>query len=125
MSQQPTPKPGVLRVAPYVGGAAPARGQEGVVKLSSNETPLGASEKAKAALAAVAEHLELYPDGASTALREAIGGVYGLNPERIICGAGSDEILSLIAYAYLGPFFGVEFSPAQVETRQPITLETQ
>ncbi|WP_417671216.1 histidinol-phosphate transaminase [Roseibium sp.] len=101
--KRPQPRPGVLDIAAYVPGKS--KGSKGVTlhKLSSNETPLGASEKAKAALAAVADHLELYPDGASSALREAIGEVYGLNPDRLVCGAGSDEILSLLSYAYLGP----------------------
>jgi histidinol-phosphate aminotransferase len=100
---RPQPRPGVMEIAAYVPGKS--KGSKGVTlhKLSSNETPLGASDAAKAAMAAAADHLELYPDGAATALRDAIGKVYGLNPERIICGAGSDEILSLLAYAYLGP----------------------
>ncbi|MBS8261862.1 histidinol-phosphate transaminase [Roseibium polysiphoniae] len=100
-SKRPLPRPGILDIAAYVPGKS--KGSKGVTlhKLSSNETPLGASEKAIAAVANVAEHLELYPDGSSTALREAIGEVYGLNADRIICGAGSDEILSLLAYTYL------------------------
>ncbi|MEP4033316.1 histidinol-phosphate transaminase [Roseibium polysiphoniae] len=102
-SKRPLPRPGILDIAAYVPGKS--KGSKGVTlhKLSSNETPLGASEKAIAAVANVAEHLELYPDGSSTALREAIGEVYGLNADRIICGAGSDEILSLLAYTYLAP----------------------
>ncbi len=101
--KRPQPRPGVLDIAAYVPGKS--KGSNGLTlhKLSSNETPLGASEKARAAIAGVAEHLELYPDGTSGALREAIAEVYGLNPDRIICGAGSDEILSMLAYAYLGP----------------------
>ena len=70
-------------------------------KLSSNETPLGPSPKAVAAYQAVAEHLQDYPDGAATALREAIGRVFGLDPARILCGAGSDELINLLADAYL------------------------
>ncbi|MBD8877451.1 histidinol-phosphate transaminase [Roseibium polysiphoniae] len=102
-SKRPLPRPGILDIAAYVPGKS--KGSKGVTlhKLSSNETPLGASDKAIAAVANVAEHLELYPDGSSTALREAIGEVYGLNADRIICGAGSDEILSLLAYTYLAP----------------------
>lgn len=100
---RPQPRPGVLDIAPYVPGKSKASNGKTLHKLSSNETPLGSSKKAQAALENVAHALELYPDGSSTILREAIGEVYGLNPERIICGAGSDEILSLLAYAYLGP----------------------
>lgn len=100
---RPEPRPGVLDIAPYVPGKSKAANGKTLFKLSSNETPLGASKKAQDALKDIAGALELYPDGAATALREAIGEVYGLNADRIICGAGSDEILSLLAYAYLGP----------------------
>lgn len=100
---RPTPRAGILDIAPYVPGKSKASGGAKVYKLSSNESPIGASEAAKAALAEVAGKLELYPDGSSSALREAIGEVIGINPDRIICGAGSDEILSLIANTYLAP----------------------
>lgn len=99
---RPVPRPGVLDIAPYVPGKSKAVGSETLHKLSSNETPLGASPAAKEAFASVAAKLELYPDGSASELRAAIGEVYGINPDRIICGAGSDEILSLISYGYLG-----------------------
>src|ERR671937_1045467 len=99
--QRPQPRPGVLAIDPYVPGRSTAPGTARVFKLSSNETPLGPSPKAIAAYRAVGEHLEDYPDGASTALREAIGRAFGLDPGRIVCGAGSDELLNLIADAYL------------------------
>src|SRR3954469_1167259 len=99
--QRPQPRSGVLAIDPYVPGKSTAPGVARVFKLSSNETPLGPSPKAVAAYRAVAEHLEDYPDGASTALREAIGRAFGLDPGRIICGAGSDDLLNLIADAYL------------------------
>jgi len=72
-----------------------------VFKLSSNETPLGPSPKAIAAYNEIGKHLEDYPDGSATALREAIGASLGLDPARIVCGAGSDDLLNLIARAYL------------------------
>jgi histidinol-phosphate aminotransferase len=99
--ERPQPRPGVLAIDPYVPGKSTAPGVDRVFKLSSNETPLGPSPKAVAAYRAVAEHLEDYPDGASTTLREAIGRAFGLDPGRIICGAGSDDLLNLIADAYL------------------------
>jgi histidinol-phosphate aminotransferase len=99
--KRPQPRPGVLTIDPYVPGKSTAPGVARVFKLSSNETPLGPSPKAIAAYKAVAEHLEDYPDGASTALREAIGRAFGLDPDRIVCGAGSDDLLNLIADAYL------------------------
>lgn len=100
---QPAPLPGVLTIAPYVPGKSEATGGDKVYKLSSNETPHGPSPRAIEAYRAVADRLELYPDGAATGLRAAIGKTYGLNPDRIVCGAGSDEILNLIARAYIGP----------------------
>ncbi len=99
--QRPQPRPGVLAIDPYVPGKSTAPGAARVFKLSSNETPLGPSPKALAAYHAVGEHLQDYPDGASTALREAIGRAFGLDPDRIVCGAGSDDLLNLIADAYL------------------------
>jgi len=97
----PAPKPGVLDIAAYVPGRSKATGGTRTFKMSSNENPLGASPKAVEAFRASAGDLALYPDGASTRLREAIGARYGLNPAHIVCGAGSDELLQLLANAYL------------------------
>src|SRR5437763_7699889 len=101
--KRPQPRPGVLAIEAYVPGKSAARGVAKVFKLSSNETPLGPSPKAIEAYRAVAAHLEDYPDGSATALREAIGRAFGLDPARIVCGAGSDELLNLLAHAYVGP----------------------
>ncbi len=98
---RPQPRPGVLDIAPYIPGKSTAPGVDKVYKLSSNESPLGPSPRALEAYRRAGEHLEDYPDGASAALREAIGAAYGLDPERIVCGAGSDDLLNLIARAYL------------------------
>jgi len=100
-ANRPQPRPGVLDIAPYVPGKSTAPGVAKVFKLSSNETPLGPSEKAIAAYRVAGEHLEDYPDGAATALRDAIGAAFGLDPDRIVCGAGSDDLLNLLARAYL------------------------
>jgi histidinol-phosphate aminotransferase len=97
----PAPKPGVLDIAAYVPGRSKATGGTRTFKMSSNENPLGASPKAVEAFRAAAGDLALYPDGASTRLREAIGARYALNPAHIVCGAGSDELLQLLANAYL------------------------
>jgi len=99
---RPQPKPGILDIAAYVPGKSGAKGAK-VHKLSSNESPIGASQKAIEAYKAAAHALELYPDGAATELRNAIAGRYGLKAENIVCGAGSDELLQLIAHAYLSP----------------------
>src|SRR5512143_3242004 len=98
---RPVPRPGVLDIAPYIPGKSSAPGVVKVFKLSSNETPLGSSPKAIAAYDAIGKHLEDYPDGSASELREAIGAVFGLDPARIVCGAGSDDLLNLIARAYL------------------------
>ena len=100
---RPEPRPGVLAIDTYVPGKAGRPGGGKVYKLSSNETPLGPSPAARAALHAATAELETYPDGGAAALREAIARRYGLDPGRIVCGAGSDELLSLLAYAYCGP----------------------
>jgi histidinol-phosphate aminotransferase len=85
----------LLDIAPYVPGKGSAPGVAKVFKLSSNETPLGPSPKAIAAYQAAGAHLEDYPDGSASDLREAIGRAFGLDPDRIVCGAGSDDVLQL------------------------------
>ena len=99
---RPLPKGGILDISPYVPGRSAAKGTK-IHKLSSNESPFGASAQALAAYASKGASLALYPDGSATALREAIAGRYGLNAASIVCGAGSDELLQLLAHAYLGP----------------------
>ena len=99
---RPQPQPGILKIAPYVPGRSDAPAGVKLVKLSANESPLGASPKARAAYEAVAGKLEVYPEGSSRALREALGEVHGLDPNRIVCGFGSDDLLHLLAQVYLG-----------------------
>jgi len=100
---RPVPNPGILDIAPYTPGKSPVPepGRK-VFKLSANETPFGPSPKAIDAYKEAAAHLQDYPEGTSRVLREAIGRAFGLDPDRIICGAGSDELLNLLAHAYLG-----------------------
>jgi len=99
---RPTPQPGILSIAPYVPGRSDAPAGVKLVKLSANESPLGASPKAIDAFRARAESLFVYPEGSSRALREALGEVHGLDPDRIVCGFGSDDLLHLLAQVYLG-----------------------
>ena len=100
--KRPEPQRGVLEIEPYVGGRASADEGRKVYKLSANETPLGPSPGARQAFIAAADRMALYPDGGALDLREAIAARYGLNASRIVCGAGSDELLHLLAQAYLG-----------------------
>ncbi|USI72239.1 histidinol-phosphate transaminase [Sphingomonas morindae] len=100
---EPLVKPWIAAIAPYVPGRATTDGGKPAAKLSSNENPLGTPQAAREAYAAAAAHLETYPDAGATALREAIGAHYGIEPERIIHGTGSDEVLHLAAGAYAGP----------------------
>ncbi|NNK77164.1 MAG: histidinol-phosphate transaminase [Litoreibacter sp.] len=98
-----TPQPGILDIALYQGGEAHAPGVVDPVKLSSNENPFGPSPRALDAFRQAAGNLHVYPSTDHAALRAAIGEVQGLDPERIICGVGSDEIISFLCYAYAGP----------------------
>src|SRR5690606_12778882 len=102
-SGMPSPKRGVMEIEAYVPGESKVPGGLEPIKLSSNENPLGASPAAVAAFKAAADSLERYPDGSASGLRQAIARVHGLNPDRIVCGAGSDELLNLLAHAYLEP----------------------
>ena len=98
----PVPQPGILDIAAYVPGESAVPGGMTPVKLSSNENPLGPSPSAIAAFQKAATSLERYPDGGAHALRQAIGRVYGLDANRLVCGAGSDELIGLITHAYVG-----------------------
>lgn len=102
-SSSPKPRPGVLDIEAYVPGESHVAGGVKPIKLSSNETPLGPSPNAVAAFSSAGAALERYPDGQAGLLRQAIARRFGLNPDRIVCGAGSDELINLIAHAYLGP----------------------
>ena len=98
----PRPRPGILDIEAYVGGASKIAGQNRAVKLSSNEGAFGTPPGAQAAWAAAASEGFRYPDGGATELRRAIGARFGLDPGRIVCGAGSDELIYMLALAYGG-----------------------
>ena len=99
----PTPRPGIMDITPYVGGESGIAGAMEVIKLSSNEGAFGPSPKALAALEEAAGKLHRYPDGGCVRLRKALGEHHGLDPERIVCGAGSDELIGMLCRAYAGP----------------------
>jgi histidinol-phosphate aminotransferase len=102
MASQIEPQPGILDIEIYHGGDSRLPGVAKVYKLSSNENPLGPSPKAIEAFRATGDSLNRYPSDSHAGLRHAIGEVHGLDPERIVCGDGSDEILSWLCYAYAG-----------------------
>lgn len=99
----PEPRPGIMAIEPYVGGESRVVGVDKVIKLASNESALGPSPLAVAALHASAAHVHRYPDGHCSALRAALAEKHRLDPARIVCGAGSDELIGLLCRAYAGP----------------------
>jgi histidinol-phosphate aminotransferase len=105
------PKPGIADISPYVGGRAGVPGVAKVWKLSSNESPLGPSLGALAAIDEAKASLSLYPEGSAQLLRDAIAEVCGLPADRIVAsGDGSDALLTLLANAYVQPGDEVIFS---------------
>lgn len=98
----PAPKPWILGIAPYVPGRSTTDSGKPAAKLSSNENPFGTPEVARAAFDSARGELERYPDAAATELRDALATHYGIEPDRIIYGTGSDEVLHLAAGAYAG-----------------------
>jgi histidinol-phosphate aminotransferase len=96
------PGPGIMQIKPYAGGKSGFIGKKSI-KLSSNESALGPSLRVKEAFLKSLDSLAIYPDGKQYALKEAIAKNNNLDINQIICGAGSDEILTLIGNAYLTP----------------------
>ena len=97
------PQPGIMQIAPYVGGKSRVEGVSNVIKLSSNENPFGPSPAAQEAVKRSAHELHRYPSTDHAELRAAIADVLGLDADRMICGVGSDEIITFLCQAYAGP----------------------
>lgn len=110
MTDQIRPRPGIMDIALYEGGAAHVAGITDAVKLSSNENPFGPSEKAKEAYLRAVHQLHRYPSTDHARLCQAIGETHGLDPARIVCGSGSDEIIGLLCHGYAGPGDEVVFT---------------
>src|SRR5690349_5953188 len=98
----PEPNPGILDIAPYIGGEAKIAGMARPIRLASNESALGPSRKAMAAFRALADELHRYPEGGSSEVRKAIGRGHRLDPARIVCGSGTGELIPLMIRAYAG-----------------------
>jgi histidinol-phosphate aminotransferase len=104
------PQPGILDIAPYQGGKAKVSGLANAIKLSSNENPFGPSDRVKEAFQKTVHSLHRYPVTDHADLRRAIAEVHGLDAERVICGVGSDEIITFLCQAYAGPRDEVVFT---------------
>ena len=96
-------RPGIEAIAPYVGGDSALPGRQRAIRLAANEGALGPSPMAVAAFEEMAAEIHRYPDGASAELRGALAELHGLDAARIVCGAGSDELIALLCRAYAGP----------------------
>lgn len=103
MASQITPQQGIMEIDLYQSGAAHVDGQTNILKLSSNENPLGPSDAAKEAIRRVVHDMHRYPNTDHASLRTAIGDVWGVDPARVICGVGSDEIIHFLCQCYAGP----------------------
>ena len=110
MNDQIRPQPGILDIALYEGGKAAVAGVPNVIKLSSNENPFGPSDKSKDAFQRSVHQIHRYPNTDHAALRDAIAEVHRLDPARVICGVGSDEIIHFLCQAYAGPKDEVVFT---------------
>jgi histidinol-phosphate aminotransferase len=102
-AHRPVPRKSVMAIETYVPGKSVAAGPQKSFKLSSNESPLGPSTVAIEVYREAAGRLGLYPDGSGQPLREGLGAHHGLDPQWIVCGNGSDDLLHLLASAYIGP----------------------
>ncbi|MDA7705698.1 histidinol-phosphate transaminase [Rickettsiales bacterium] len=94
-------KPYIEKIKPYIAGKSKVASKK-VIKLSSNENSLGSSKKAIESYQNASNELFRYPDGPSFELKKAIANKYNIEEEKITCGAGSDEIISLLIEAFAG-----------------------
>ncbi len=96
----PQPRKGILEIRPHMAGL-PDLDTPGIVKLASNESAFGASPRAIAAAVRAAESMERYAEQGTGELQAAIGAAFALDPARIVCGPGSDELLTRLMRGYL------------------------
>ena len=106
----PKPRPGILEMPTYMRGLSAVEGHERVIKLSSNENPFGPSPLAVAAALGELDTMHLYAEAGQGDLQQAIGKHFACDPRQIFCGAGSDQVLSMLVQAYTEPDCEVVFS---------------
>jgi histidinol-phosphate aminotransferase len=97
------PRDGILNIKPHMVATPAGDASTTRVYLHSNESALGPSPGALAAARASLDSIERYPEDGTARLEAAIGAAFGLDPKRIVCGHGSDELLGRLARAYLNP----------------------
>jgi histidinol-phosphate aminotransferase len=107
---RPEPRQGIRDMTAHMRGLSSVEGHERIIKLSSNENPFGPSPLAVAAALAELDTMHLYPEAGQTALRDALGQRFNLDPAGIFCGAGSDQVLAMLVQAYTQPGDEVLFS---------------
>lgn len=113
MSNNIKAKDSIYDITPYVGGESNAviNSELGyTIKLSSNEGPFGPSLKAMEAVKNMTDQMHRYPDGGCTALRQALAKKNNINANNIVCGAGSDEIISFLCHSYVGEGENIVYS---------------
>jgi histidinol-phosphate aminotransferase len=101
-ADRPQPKPWIAQIHAYVPGKTTGADGQVLIKLSANENPLGTSPQAQAARHGAGDQAR-YPDPDSVVLRQALGALHCIAPDRIVMGTGSDELLNLAAQAFAGP----------------------
>ena len=103
-------RPNIAAMTGYVPGEQP-QGVEKFIKLNTNENPYPCSPKVKAAIGRVVQAgLQKYPDPLATAFRIRAGELYGVDPDWILCGNGSDELLTMVTRAFVGTGDMVRFA---------------
>jgi histidinol-phosphate aminotransferase len=100
----------ILKIKPYKPGTSRLEGVANPIKLSSNENPFGPSPLAIKAMEKAIHKAHRYPDGNATELKAAIAARHGIDESRVVCGAGSDELIALLCQAYAGPGTEVLYS---------------
>ena len=100
---RPRMRPGIERITPYKPGESRLPGHQRVIKLASNESALGPSPRALEAAQAALHDTAAYPDAGCQSLRRALADHHGIDPETLVCGSGSEQLLTLLVRSFAGP----------------------